>query len=53
MAFVTFLGEDLGISMDNRSKISLPNDLVSERSGTKIVATDALMDLPKDIVVFF
>lgn len=41
LAFVAFLGEDLGISMDGRPKISQPNDLVGERSCTRIVATVA------------
>lgn len=46
-------GEDLGISMDGRLKISLLNDLVGERSGTRMVAKDALIDLSKDTFVFF
>lgn len=34
LAFVTFLGDDLGVSVDSGPKISLPNNFVGERSGT-------------------
>ena len=52
LAPVAFLSEGLSVSMNSRPKIPLADNLVSKGASARMVAANALVDFPQDVVAF-